>query len=115
MEEALRPLSDVPAINRFLSYCRVRTIPGKTVMIHAGDLPDVLYLHRRWLRRSDDRGRRRQRDGPRLSEQRSILRRDGLVLRAADTQRVGSDALRERDRRDDVSAFPPNRIGKPRA
>jgi CRP/FNR family cyclic AMP-dependent transcriptional regulator len=43
MEEALRPLSDVPAINRFLSYCRVRTIPAKTVMIHAGDLPDVLY------------------------------------------------------------------------
>ena len=43
MEEALRPLSDIPAINRFLSYCRVRTIPGKTVMIHAGDLPDVLY------------------------------------------------------------------------
>jgi CRP/FNR family cyclic AMP-dependent transcriptional regulator len=43
MEEALRPLSDVPAVNRFLSYCRVRTIPGKTVLIHAGDLPDVLY------------------------------------------------------------------------
>jgi CRP/FNR family cyclic AMP-dependent transcriptional regulator len=43
VDEALRPLSDVPAINRFLSYCRVRTIPGKTVMIHAGDLPDVLY------------------------------------------------------------------------
>jgi CRP/FNR family transcriptional regulator, cyclic AMP receptor protein len=42
-EAALRPLSDVPAINRFLSYCRVRTIPAKTVMIHAGDLPDVLY------------------------------------------------------------------------
>ena len=37
MEEALRPLSDVPAINRFLSYCRVRTIPGKTVLIHAGE------------------------------------------------------------------------------
>jgi CRP/FNR family transcriptional regulator, cyclic AMP receptor protein len=43
MQEALRPLSDVPAINRFLSYCRVRTVPAKTVMIHAGDLPDVLY------------------------------------------------------------------------
>src|SRR6516225_872868 len=43
MEEALRPLSDVPAINHFLSYCRVRTIPGKTVMIHAGDLSDILY------------------------------------------------------------------------
>ena len=43
MEDVLRPLSDIPAINRFLSYCRVRTIPAKTVMIHAGDLPDVLY------------------------------------------------------------------------
>ncbi len=43
MQEALRPLSDVPAINRFLSYCRLRTVPAKTVMIHAGDLPDVLY------------------------------------------------------------------------
>ena len=43
MEEAVRTLSDVPAINRFLSYCRIRTVPPKTVMIHAGDLPDVLY------------------------------------------------------------------------
>ena len=38
-----KALSDVPAINRFLTYCRVRTVPGKTVMIHAGDLPDSLY------------------------------------------------------------------------
>ena len=43
MEENVRPLSDIPAINRFLSYCRVRTVPSKTVLIHAGDLPDVLY------------------------------------------------------------------------
>jgi len=45
MEEAavVRPLTDMPAINRFLSYCRVRTVPSKTVLIHAGDLPDVLY------------------------------------------------------------------------
>ena len=43
MDEVVRPLSDVPAINRFLSYCRVRTIPAKSVMIHAGDLPDVMY------------------------------------------------------------------------
>jgi CRP/FNR family cyclic AMP-dependent transcriptional regulator len=43
MEESVRPLSDIPAINRFLSYCRVRTVPSKTVLIHAGDLPDVLY------------------------------------------------------------------------
>lgn len=43
MEETARPLSDIPAINRFLSYCRIRTVPSKTVIIHAGDLPDVLY------------------------------------------------------------------------
>ena len=41
MQTTARNLSDVPAINRFLSYCRVRTVPQKTVMIHAGDLPDV--------------------------------------------------------------------------
>ena len=38
-----KALSDIPAINRFLTYCRVRTVPGKTVMIHAGDVPDTLY------------------------------------------------------------------------
>jgi CRP/FNR family cyclic AMP-dependent transcriptional regulator len=43
MDEGARPLSDVPAINRFLSYCRIRSVPSKTVIIHAGDLPDVLY------------------------------------------------------------------------
>jgi len=43
MEEQTKPLSDLPAINRFLSYCRIRTVPSKTVIIHAGDLPDVLY------------------------------------------------------------------------
>ena len=43
MEEAVRPLSEIPAINRFLSYCRVRTIPAKTVMIHAGDRPNVMF------------------------------------------------------------------------
>ena len=43
METGGRPLSDIPAINRFLSYCRIRTVPSKTVIIHAGDLPDVLY------------------------------------------------------------------------
>ncbi|MGH8169851.1 MAG: cAMP-activated global transcriptional regulator CRP [Steroidobacteraceae bacterium] len=43
MEENVKPLSDIPAINRFLSYCRIRTVPSKTVVIHAGDLPDVLY------------------------------------------------------------------------
>ena len=39
MQTTAKTLSDVPAINRFLSYCRVRTVPAKTVMIHAGDLP----------------------------------------------------------------------------
>jgi len=43
MEDVVRPLSEIPAINRFLSYCRVRTVASKTVMIHAGDLPDVMY------------------------------------------------------------------------
>ena len=43
MDDGARPLSDVPAINRFLSYCRIRSLPSKTVIIHAGDLPDVLY------------------------------------------------------------------------
>ena len=43
MDENIKPLSDIPAINRFLSYCRIRTVPSKTVVIHAGDLPDVLY------------------------------------------------------------------------
>ena len=44
METAAKPLSDIPAINRFLSYCRIKTVPQKTVVIHAGDLPDVLYF-----------------------------------------------------------------------
>ena len=43
MEDVAKPLSDIPAINRFLSYCRIRTVPSKTVLIHAGDLPDTLY------------------------------------------------------------------------
>src|SRR6188508_1113096 len=43
MEDAVKQLTDIPAINRFLSYCRVRTVPSKTALIHAGDLPDVLY------------------------------------------------------------------------
>ena len=34
MQTTAKTLSDVPAINRFLSYCRVRTVPSKTVMIH---------------------------------------------------------------------------------
>lgn len=38
-----KALSEVPTINRFLTYCRVRTVPSKTVLIHAGDLPDSLY------------------------------------------------------------------------
>jgi CRP/FNR family cyclic AMP-dependent transcriptional regulator len=44
MENTARSLSDIPAISRFLSYCRVRTVPAKTVLIHAGDLPDILYF-----------------------------------------------------------------------
>ncbi len=43
MAEAAKNVSDVPAINKFLSFCRIRTVPAKTVVIHAGDLPDILY------------------------------------------------------------------------
>ena len=43
MTDTVKPLSDIPAINRFLSYCRIRSVSSKTVIIHAGDMPDVLY------------------------------------------------------------------------
>ena len=43
MSETAQNLSDVPAINKFLSLCRIRKVPPKTVVIHAGDLPDILY------------------------------------------------------------------------
>jgi CRP/FNR family cyclic AMP-dependent transcriptional regulator len=43
MAESVQNLSDVPAINKFLGLCRVRTVPQKTVVIHAGGLPDILY------------------------------------------------------------------------
>ncbi|MGB5209009.1 MAG: cAMP-activated global transcriptional regulator CRP [Gammaproteobacteria bacterium] len=43
MAESAPNLSDVPAINKFLGLCRIRTVPAKTVVIHAGDLPDILY------------------------------------------------------------------------
>jgi CRP/FNR family cyclic AMP-dependent transcriptional regulator len=43
MAETAQVLSDVPVISKFLSLCRIRTVPNKTVIIHAGDLPDILY------------------------------------------------------------------------
>jgi CRP/FNR family cyclic AMP-dependent transcriptional regulator len=43
MQEAVDANGDIPAISKFLSYCRIRTIPPKSVVIHAGDLPDTLY------------------------------------------------------------------------
>jgi CRP/FNR family cyclic AMP-dependent transcriptional regulator len=43
MGEPENQFSDVPAMSRFLSLCRIRTVPAKTVVIHAGDLPDILY------------------------------------------------------------------------
>ncbi len=43
MDEVTKVLHELPAIGRFLGYCRIRSVPSKTVIIHAGDLPDVLY------------------------------------------------------------------------
>jgi CRP/FNR family cyclic AMP-dependent transcriptional regulator len=31
-------------VQRYLTYCRVRNVPAKTVIIHAGDVPDTLYF-----------------------------------------------------------------------
>jgi CRP/FNR family cyclic AMP-dependent transcriptional regulator len=43
MGESVGRGNEIPAISRFLGLCRIRSIPSKTVVIHAGDLPDVLY------------------------------------------------------------------------
>jgi CRP/FNR family transcriptional regulator, cyclic AMP receptor protein len=43
MVEILSRGVEIPAMSRFLELCRVRSVPSKTVVIHAGDLPDILY------------------------------------------------------------------------
>lgn len=43
MVEPLGLGTEIPAMNRFLDLCRVRSVPSKTVVIHAGDLPEILY------------------------------------------------------------------------
>ena len=43
MGDTAKAISDVPVINKFLVLCRVRTVPPKTVVIHACDLPDIHY------------------------------------------------------------------------
>lgn len=42
MAEPLNRVPEIPAMSRFLALCRVRSVPSKTVVIHAGDLPDIL-------------------------------------------------------------------------
>ena len=43
MVESLGRGQEIPAISKFIELCRVRSVPSKTVVIHAGDTPDVLY------------------------------------------------------------------------
>ncbi len=43
MVESVGRGNEIPAMSRFLGLCRIRSIPSKTAVIHAGDLPDVLY------------------------------------------------------------------------
>jgi CRP/FNR family transcriptional regulator, cyclic AMP receptor protein len=43
MGESLGAGNEIPAMSRFLELCRIRSAPSKTVVIHAGDLPDILY------------------------------------------------------------------------
>lgn len=42
-EKSFRPFNN-PAIDRFLSICHIKQVPSKTVVIHAGDVPDTLYF-----------------------------------------------------------------------
>lgn len=43
MERTIPTKAVTDAIERFLDHCRVRTVPTKTVIIHAGDPPDTLF------------------------------------------------------------------------
>jgi CRP/FNR family transcriptional regulator, cyclic AMP receptor protein len=43
MVESLGRGQEIPAISKFIELCRVRSVPSKTVVIHAGDTPDALY------------------------------------------------------------------------
>jgi len=43
MVESFSRAAEIPAMSRFLELCRIRSVPSKTVVIHAGDLPDTLY------------------------------------------------------------------------
>ena len=114
MQTSAKTLSDVPAINRFLSYCRVRTVPSKTVMIHAGDLPDVLY----YIVDGSVEVMIEDEDGNEMVlaylNKGPVLRRDGPLLQTADAQRLGAHANGMRDRRDDLPAVSANRKRKPR-
>ena len=38
-----KPVNENPAIERFISHCHLRKYPAKSVIICAGDTPDVLY------------------------------------------------------------------------
>lgn len=42
-EKGFRPFNNEP-IDRFLEVCHVRQVPSKSVIIHAGDVPDTLYF-----------------------------------------------------------------------
>ena len=42
-EKTFKPFNN-PPIDRFLALCHVRQVPSKTVVIHAGDVPDTLYF-----------------------------------------------------------------------
>jgi CRP/FNR family transcriptional regulator, cyclic AMP receptor protein len=43
MGESLGKGNEIPVMSRFLGLCRIRSVPSKTVVIHAGDTPDALF------------------------------------------------------------------------
>ena len=108
-----KTLSDIPAINRFLTYCRVRTVPGKTVMIHAGDLPDTLY----YIIDGSVEVMIEDEDGNEMVlaylNKGQFFGEMGLFNEQPSTQRLGPHPRLLGNRRDDLPALPPDRQREP--
>ena len=113
MEEVAKALSDIPAINRFLSYCRIRTVPSKTVIIHAGDLPDILY----YIISGSVEVMIEDEDGNEMVlaylNKGQFFGEMGLFYEQPTPQRLGAHPQQLRARGNDLSALPPDRRREP--
>ena len=43
MQSPSKSRIEVPAIKSFVNYCKVRTVPARRLLIHAGDQSDSLF------------------------------------------------------------------------